>query len=93
MGYIEPYEGSMYLSFEEANILFENLLTPNHRDMIVRLDNLLTYTSDPYLKRALESLLEKIRNLTQDEFTVLFKDKEEHYILFPPYYKFPYEDQ
>ena len=81
------------LSFEEANILIENIQNHNLSDLIVRLDNIIENTSDIYLRMILKSVLNKIQTLTPAEYTILKTDIENNAILFPPHYTLPYVDQ
>lgn len=77
------------LSFNEANILISTLLMPNISTFILRLDELLKTTQDPYLKEELDSLFRKIQTLSQDEYELLRKDVHSGKILFPPNYQLP----
>ena len=80
------------LTFEESNILIENVRKHNLPDIIARLDNLIIHTSDHYLQMVLNSLLKKLQSLTPNEYDILVQDIENNSLLFPPNYRLPYVD-
>lgn len=79
------------LSFEEINVLLENVQVRNLPDLIVRLDNLIKNTTDTSLQKVLNNVLDKVKELTPNEYKILLSDIEQGTVLFPPFYRLPIE--
>jgi len=82
--------GYVCLSFEEVNILVVNYRRQDLAGLIARMDNLLSHTADPLLRRDLESLIRKLQNLTPEEYKLLAKDLEQGKVVFPANYPLPH---
>ena len=80
------------LSFEEINVLLENVQLRSLPDLIVRLDNLIQNTTDASLQKVLNSVLNKIKELTPNEYKILLSDIEQGSVLFPPFYRLPIDN-
>lgn len=84
---VKPY---ICLSFDEANILIQNFRKRDFGGIIARLDNLISHTEDVYLQKELQSLLQKLRELTPEEYAKLAYDIEAGVLVFPPNYVLPH---
>ena len=78
------------LSFDEANILIQNFRKNDLGGIIARLDNLISHTKDPYLQKEAQSLLQKLQDLTPQEYDQLLRDIEAGIVVFPPNYVLPH---
>lgn len=75
------------LSFAEVNILLENInQKTTHGSFIARLDLLSQNTQDERLQTELLSLIEKVKDLTPQEFAKLMQATLQGDILFPADY-------
>lgn len=72
------------LSFNEANILMENIKGMDKSTLVLRLKELSKTVSDVILKESTVSLLHKIANLTDEEFDKLKKEAALNHITYPP---------
>lgn len=87
LDYLPEFEIRKQLSFCEANIVIENLFPQTTQgDLIARLDTLSKNTQDERLLAELRSLIEKIKDLTPQEFSKLKRDKLTNNLLFPADY-------
>ena len=87
MGIFPEVEIRKQLSFCEANILIENINQKTTQgDFIARLDTLSKNTQDGRLLTELGRLLEKIKDLTPQEFLKLKHDTLAGLVLFPADY-------
>lgn len=81
---IEPRK---QLSFCEANIVNENI---NQASTLVTfiaiLDALEKNTKDPVLLKELRSLLNKVKDMTPQEFSQMKADAQQRKLVFPPNY-------
>lgn len=80
------------LSFNEANIVIGSYFLSDFSKYLLRLDTLLKNTKDPYLTEELQSLLEKMKTLSPDEYALLRADCERGAVLFPPNYQLRFID-
>lgn len=78
------------ITFEEANILSWYARGLELIDFIQSIDKLRLNTKDPYITGILDSLQNKLRNLTEAEFRQLCKDVEKNKLLYPGTYQLPY---
>jgi len=86
---LEEGKNFICLSFEEINVLLENVQVRSLPDLIVRLDNLIQNTTDSSLQKVLNSVLNKVKELTPNEYKILLSDIEQGKVLFPPFYRIP----
>lgn len=86
---LEEGKNFVCLSFEEINVLLENVQVRSLPDLIVRLDNLIQNTTDSSLQKVLNSVLNKVKELTPNEYKILLSDIEQGKVLFPPFYRIP----
>lgn len=83
------------LTFDEVNIVLMNIRPERNSNSIslpeflYRLENLLRHTPDSCLSNSIRSLQEKIRHLSQAEFTQLCKDSASGKIMSPENYPLP----
>lgn len=74
------------LTFNEANILTVNIINLGQPDFILKLQELIKSTTDETLKEATVSLLQKIANLTSEEYIQLKQDIKQGKVSYPPNY-------
>jgi len=90
MAYISSGDSYVFLTFEEAQILSENLkVNATYEDFFERLDKALKHTQDKYLIAELSSLIDKLKNLTPNEFIILQNDVRSKKVMFMPNYILP----
>ena len=90
MSLIDEAKPYTCLSFDEANILIQNFRKRDFGGIIARLDNLISHTEDVYLQKELQSLFQKLRELTPEEYAKLVYDIEAGVLVFPPNYVLPH---
>lgn len=74
------------LTFNEANILMENIKGRDKAELLFHLENLYRNSSDEILEKSTLSLLKKIANLSENEYARLTSDALDGRILYPPNY-------
>lgn len=74
------------LSFNEVNILMENISGVDKTTLVINLQNLSENASDELLKRDAINLSQKISGLTESQFTRLQADAKAGRISYPPGY-------
>jgi len=74
------------LTFNEANILMENIKGRDKSELLFQLENLYRNSSDEILEKSTLSLLKKIANLSENEYARLTSDALDGRILYPPNY-------
>jgi hypothetical protein len=83
------------LTFDEANIIAFNIYGINGTPFVtleaflVRIDDLYHNTTDPYLRRSVRSVQQKISMLTPAEYEKLCTDCAEGNLIFPANYRLP----
>lgn len=89
MSVLNEYNPHVRLDFAEVNIISENRMFKNKTTFIDRLSALRANTTDPILLRELQSLMEKIEMLNDEEYALLLNDAESGDMLFPANYTLP----
>lgn len=79
----------MYLSFAEVTIVSANRMMTEKASFLQRLTELLSNTTDRILLRDLQSLYDKVSELSESEFDALIIDANKGHIMFPVNYKLP----
>ena len=74
------------LTFNEANILTVNIMNLSHPNFIIKLQELIKSTTDETLREATVSLLQKVANLTSEEYLLLQQDIKQGKVSYPPNY-------
>lgn len=64
----------MYFDFNEINIMMQNMNSANREEFLKQLNVLEWYTQDSALRSSIGGLLEKICELTDEEFQGLYQD-------------------
>lgn len=83
------------LTTDEASIITFNIYGSKedpflHLDaFLLRMDTLYQNTTDPYLRRTVQSIQDKVSKLTLSEYEQLCKDCAEGKLLFPQNYPLP----
>lgn len=81
---------SLYLDFNEANIITETSHRSNDRQSFMdRLSTLENFTSDPYLVNCVKGIRHKLSSLTDGEFLQLLQDAKAGDVMFPVNYQLP----
>lgn len=87
---MEKRNESIFLTFNEANILIFNLVDKDRQGFLLALEDMFINTKDRYLKKDIESLISKIESLTPIEFSFLRRDAVIGKVLSPAGYHLPY---
>lgn len=74
------------LTFNEANILMENISGKDKTNLLIHLEKLSENTTDEILRRSAISLLKKIALLSEEEYARLIADASKGLVLYPPNY-------
>jgi len=79
-----------FLNFNESHIVMENISRfKEKRQFLTYLNILNNNTEDAELKKDLQTLFEKVKALTPDQYQTLRKDADQYKIVFPPNYQLP----
>lgn len=83
------------LTTDEASIITFNIYGPKDvlflqlDAFLLRMDTLYQNTTDPYLRRTVQSIQNKVSKLTLSEYEQLCEDCAAGKLLFPPNYSLP----
>lgn len=77
------------LSFDEANIVISSIRNMTLSEFQARLDTLQRHAEDSTLLASVTSLIDKVSNMTEEEFRRLREDGASGAVLFPANYELP----
>ena len=77
-------------NFNECHIIMENILMVRDKKIfLMRLKNLVPLTKDPILLQDLTSIIQKVLQMSEEEFQCLRQEAGKNHISFPPNFKLP----